>query len=294
MASFLFDLTKYSVTHGCFMYQDYLVRIILRTCHWILSELYQWLVWIFSIFLLRRFAPFIFGFLEVFRMIELIFRFLFHPRSVVWSYTISLKQCKQVATIDAYRASDLIFTSYMLHDSVCYLFLLVREQFYVNKLVSFNLLLRSNDRFLDVSSRTSRFPPEGFILDGILHMIMIFSMTMVFMRAFSWYLVLTLRSRSPFRSKNVQLKQSMSTMRPKQIFTSVYTSEQLEQCMNRVDFDPTLQTAVVDNAANVHIWCMQHDFVPGSLRPISAENACVTTIGGSDHKPVAIGDVRTA
>ena len=94
MASFLFDLAKYFVTHGCFMYQEYFVRIIMNTCHWVLSELYLWLVWLFSVFLFRRIAPLICGSLKIFHMLKSIFRFLFIPHSIICSYTISPRQCK--------------------------------------------------------------------------------------------------------------------------------------------------------------------------------------------------------
>ena len=124
---------------------------------------------------------------------------------------------------------------------------------------------------------------------------LIFSMMMVFMHAYSWLLPLKLKSWMSFRSKIVTPdKSSTSKVKSKQILTLVYTSEQIEHYLNCVNFDPTIKTAVVDNAANAHIWCSKEDFVSGSLRPFPDVNACFTTIGGSDHKPVTIGEVKNA
>ena len=92
-------------------------------------------------FLLRRIAPVIAALLKIFHLLELIFRFLFIPCSIICSYIISLRQCKRIATIEAYRATDCIFTSYMLGASVCYLFLIIREQFNEKEMVSFISLL---------------------------------------------------------------------------------------------------------------------------------------------------------
>ena len=145
---------------------------------------------------------------------------------------------------------------------------------------------------MNFSLKISKFPPEGYILDGVLYGIIIFPMTMVFIRVFFRLLLLKLKLyRSPMQKPGTPV---VSKVRPKQIFTSVYSSEQIENYLNRVDFDPTIKTAVVDNAANAHIWCLKDDFVPESIRPIPKQDAYVTTIGGSNHTPVAIGDVKTA
>ena len=111
----------------------------------------------------------------------------------------------------------------MLDASICYLFLIMREQFDVKEMVSFKLLLRTNDWFLDFSSKITKFPPEGYILDGIMYGMLFFSMTMVFLRVYFWLLFLKLMSsRLPMKEPEKSL---VSKVRPKQIFTSVYTSE---------------------------------------------------------------------
>ena len=274
------------------MYQEYFVRIFMCTIHWVLSELYKWLVWLFSIFLIAKIAPLIFSWFKLFQFLELIFRFLFIPRSIIHSYTISPRRCKRVATIEAYKATDCIFTAYMIDISVCYLFLIMREQIDVKDMVSFILFSQTNDWFMNFSSKISKFPPEGYILDGIMHGMLYISMTMVFTRAYFRLLLMKLKSYRSTKKKSVE--SIVTEMRPKQIYTSVYTSEQLENYLNRVDFDPMIKTAVVDNAANAHIWCVKEDFLPETLRPIPKHNAYVTTIGGSNHTPVAMGDVKTA
>ena len=80
----------------------------------------------------------------------------------------------------------------------------------------------------------------------------------------------------------------------KELFTSIVTSEQVETLLKQKDLDPTVKTAVIDNAANAHIWTVKDDFINGTLRYLNQTNATVTTIGGSDFVPKVIGDVKTS
>ena len=145
MASFLLNFTKYFVIQREFLHQEFFVRVIIWVYHWALSELYWWLVWLFSAFLLSKIAPLYFGSLEIFQMMEKIYRFLFYPHSILQSYTISSRQSNQIATKEVHRAPDCIFTSYILYPAVCYLFLIMREQFNETEMISFIFLFRTND-----------------------------------------------------------------------------------------------------------------------------------------------------
>ena len=56
-------------------------------------------------------------------------------------------------------------------------------------------------------------------------------------------------------------------------------------------FDSNSSTCIVDNSANTHCWNNSSHFV-GKIRPLSSSAITVSTIGGSNHSPKGIGDIR--
>ena len=67
-------------------------------------------------------------------------------------------------------------------------------------------------------------------------------------------------------------------------------ASQLNDYYQHVDFDPDGSTVVVDNSANAHIINDKNLFV-GDILELDGKTG-VATIGGTDHKPSGIGDIK--
>ena len=75
------------------------------------------------------------------------------------------------------------------------------------------------------------------------------------------------------------------------VLASIFSTDQLKDHLSHTSFNPS-QSAIIDNAANCHIWNSKRSFI-GDIRPISM-NEGVVTIGGSDHFPTGVGNVKAS
>ena len=60
-------------------------------------------------------------------------------------------------------------------------------------------------------------------------------------------------------------------------------------------FYTDLNTCIVDNLANAHIWYIKRDFIPETLVPVQkSDSSGVVTIRWVELNPYLMGDVKTS
>ena len=80
------------------------------------------------------------------------------------------------------------------------------------------------------------------------------------------------------------------------IYVSVCLStDDMDFLEGRGVLDTDSRSSIVDNSANAHVWFIQKDFVPGTLKKLKrSDSTGVATIGWVDLSPHSVGDIKTS
>ena len=137
-------------------------------------------------------------------------------------------------------------------------------------------------------------PPDGFIFNTLVFFLLICVSIMTIL--YSILTIFLVRTGLIIIHNSSQTNITETTFLDKPdpkyaVFTSisVLTAESLANHQAFASFDSNIQTALVDNCANTHIWTERSQFI--NFRNIPKTQQGVSTIGGTPHLALGIGDV---
>lgn len=296
MALLLFSLARYSYRFGSIPFYDIFSTTVCYLIGNLIYDIFQWLVWLSSILILRgssRILPtlaFCCQFLHFMHLL-LLDRFpLVNVRSLR-----QMKRGRFPICIPLSDERDLNLSSYRISSAHVYLSRTGGPSLFSidSPFICFVAFIhRISSDFRD---RTSRSPPEGPLLSVLDFVMMFHGLVLAHVTLFRYLLWKRLFDPTLPPSPRPTGKHPFSFYSAKQssVFTTaaVYSSDQLDSLRPKLDFSSSAVNVIVDNAANIHIWNNQSDFLEGTLKPYENKNQ-VMTVGSDALLPSGIGDVK--
>ena len=211
-----------------------------------------------------------------------------------------------------------VLSGFMLHRYASYLFSCTRK--WNVSVTGLDLIFRT--RMWSVYKKFRKtipsWPPDGYIIMiGVFMSIIVFHSAVLFVSVFqiiAWNFrkfILSLDhlftryqyvlrgiirfSSVPKHLMGLHIKQ-YPVLLMRHIYVSVCLStDDMDSLEGRGVFDSDSCSSIVDNSANTHVWSIEKDFVPGTLKKLEiSDSTGVATIGGVDLSPHSIGDVKTS
>jgi hypothetical protein len=257
MALIVFNLVNFVVQRGKFPWQDELANLLA----FIMSDCMNWIVWLMNRLLLGNWNI-----------------ITYFPRLTIWTWKwLRWKPPKppnapsQRKIERMYKHVDMLNPYDLQHSSG--LMLHPKHQFMIDSYSSYwktnsDYLWQDISKdfyFINLANTTSPYPPEGYILEGLMILLMAATIGIILIRGYMGILISLVQKtfriqpepKPPDPVPNNPKPKEVNTMK---VFTSIYSSKDIETLKGRVYFDSDAETCVIDNAANRHIWNEKKDF----------------------------------